>query len=377
MVQRLLNLAPLLEKKSFFLYGPRATGKSSLIRQQLSESCQIINLLDSEIYLRLLQNPGLLEGLIGGKRRHIVIDEIQKIPALLDQVHRLIEEKGLRFLLTGSSARKLKRGQANLLAGRAWRTDLYPLVSAEIGKIDLLKFLLYGGMPSIYLSKEPIEEVQAYVRNYLYEEIQAEGLTRNIPQFSRFLEVAALSCGQIINYTKIANDVGFSPTTIREYYQILEDTLIGFQVTPFLKTKKRKPVATSKFYLFDSGITNQMAGIKSIDQNSDLFGRRFEQFIAMELRAYNGYLRKNEPLQFWRAANYEVDFVIGEHIAIEVKATKKINSGDLKSLLALKEEKKIKNLYLVSQDPLVQEHKGISCIPWTLFLKNLWGHKIW
>lgn len=346
----------------------------------MKSSTQIINLLESETYLRLLKNPGLLENLIQPEKKCIVIDEVQKIPQILDEVHRLIEEKKIKFLLTGSSARKLKRGQANLLAGRAWRADLFPLVSGELNtknsKLNLEKYLLFGGMPAIYLSSNPKEEINAYVKNYLYEEIQAEGLTRNIPQFSRFLEIAALSSGQIINFTKVATDVGFSPATIREYYQILEDTLIGFKVLPYLKTKKRKPIATSKFYLFDVGITNQLAGIRFLDKKSDLFGRCLEQFVAMELRAYLSYQRLDEPLQFWRASNVEVDFLVGEEVAIEVKSSSKINSDDLKGLRALKEEKKIRKLYLVSLDPLIQNHDGIQCIPLDIFLSDLWLTKI-
>jgi predicted AAA+ superfamily ATPase len=229
-LQRVIVLADLLKRKSFFLFGPRATGKSFLVRTQLADRALVVDLLRSDLAFRLAADPGLLEALVGdrqGAGSWIVIDEVQKLPILLDEVHRLIESRGLRFLLTGSSARKLKRGQANLLAGRAWTAQLYPLTSAEIPRFDLPRFLRFGGLPPVVLSEEPVEELRAYVRTYLQEEIQAEGLVRRLPQFSRFLATAALTNGQMLNFAQIASDAGVPATTVREYYFLLEDTLIG------------------------------------------------------------------------------------------------------------------------------------------------------
>ncbi len=378
---RPLDVAALAKKKSFFLLGPRATGKSFLIRQQLGDQAVVIDLLRSDIYLRLSVNPGLLESLIEGGRpgrsSPIVIDEVQKLPSLLDEVHRLIEERRMRFILTGSSARKLKRGHANLLGGRAWTAHLHPLTYPEIPRFDLLRFLRYGGLPPVVLSDEPEEELHAYVRTYLHEEIQAEGLVRRLPAFSRFLTTAALTNGQMLNFAKIGNDAGLPAATVREHYFLLEDTLVGFLLPAWVKSKKRKAISTAKFYFFDTGVTHALAGTKVLDRNSDLYGRSFEQWLAMELRAYLDYRRHHEPLCYWRSvADHEVDFVIGDHTAIEVKATRRVTGSDLRGLEALAEEKIVRRLFLVSEDPVETKRGSIRCLPWKRFLDELWGDQI-
>jgi len=379
---RQLNLLSLLKKKSFFLLGPRATGKSYLIEMQLKAKAIVLNLLRTELYLRLLSTPGELEAIIDAElvkheASYIVIDEVQKIPALLDEVHRLIESRRFRFLLTGSSARKLKRGGANLLAGRAWVANLYPLSFSEIPKFNLAHYLRYGGLPSVYASEFPEEELSAYVNTYLYEEIQAESLVRKIPQFSRFLEVAALTNGQLINFAKISSNCEVPASTIREYYTLLEDTLIGFTLPAWNKSKKRKAITTSKFYFFDCGVVHTLAGTKNIDRNSNLYGNSFEHWIALELRSYLGYRRKKEELCFWRSThNHEVDFVIGDQVAVEVKSTQKINDYDLKGIRALQEENKIKKFIIVSQDKIETKKDNIHCMHWETFMKLLWEDKI-
>ena len=380
--QRQLQLKQLIEKKSFFLLGPRATGKSFLIHQELGERALILNLLRSDLYLRLSQSPWELEAIIeaaldGKKDPIIVIDEVQKLPNLLDEVHRLIEEKKWRFLLTGSSARKLKHGHANLLAGRAWTAHLFPLSFSEIPNFRLEHYLRYGGLPAIYPSEFPEEELIAYAHTYLYEEIQAEGLVRKLPQFSRFLQVAALHNGLILNFNKVSSDTGVSASTIREYYEILKDTLIGFSLEPWNQSKKRKASSTAKFYFFDCGVTHALAGTQTLDRNSNLYGRSFEQWIALELRSYLNYRRKQEALGFWRSTHqHEVDFTIGNHTAIEVKASKKINTSDFKGLLALQEEEIFKNYFVVSQDPIEAKHGAIHCMHWKNFLTRLWADKL-
>ncbi len=377
--QRKLNLSDLLKKKSFFLLGPRSTGKSTLIQQQLKKQSFVIDLLESDYSLRLSTRPQDLEDLIGPipKEKIIVIDEVQKIPPLLDEVHRLIEKQKRRFLLTGSSARKLKGQAANLLGGRAWVAHLYPLSWSELPRFSLESHLLYGGLPPVKLSRYPQEELRAYVHTYLYEEIRAEAVVRKIPAFSRFLEVAALSNGQLINFTEIASDCAVPASTVREYYTVLEDTLLGFELAPWTKSKKRKAIQTAKFYFFDLGVTHHLAGIHHLDRNSDPYGRAFEHFIGLELQAYLGYSRRLEEIKFWRSVNgQEVDYVIGDHTAIEVKATQKVSERHLKGLKAIAEETKFKNKILVSQDRLSQTKGGILCLPWEAFLERLWGGKL-
>lgn len=385
---RFLNLLELLKKKSFFLFGPRATGKTYLIKQQLEGTGSqpkaiVINLLKSNIFLKLSQNPSELEGIIlaaireGGDIPLVVVDEIQKTPLLLDEVHRLIEERGWRFLMTGSSARKIRRGHANLLAGRAWSASLFPLCSQEIPSFSLERYLRYGGLPVVYSSENPEEELDAYVQTYLKEEILAEGLIRKIPPFARFLKTAALSSGNILNFTEIGNDAQVSPSTVREYYSILEDTLIGFMMEPWGAGKKRKAVMTAKFYFFDTGVTHALSGTQTIDRNSNLYGNSFEQFMAMELRAYLSYHRIKETLGFWRTLQgHEVDFVLGDHTAIEVKATQKISSHHLRGLKALEEEGLFKRFYLVTHDPIETIKDHVTFIHWKKFLEKLWNNEI-
>lgn len=377
---RCLDISGLLKKKSIFLFGPRATGKTTLIYDQLRHDACVIDLLKSDYVLRLSSRPSELEAVIErNKKTFVVIDEIQKIPLLLDEIQRLIETKKYRFLLTGSSARKLKAGRSNLLAGRAWNAELFPLTSWEIGieNMNLKKYFLHGGLPAIYLSSDPKEELRAYIRNYLYEEIQAEGIVRKIPAFSRFLETAALTNGQLLNYAQIASDSEVPAPTVREYYQILVDTLIGFMVEPWTKSKKRKAISTAKFYFFDCGVVHALQQKWNISEQSVDFGNALEHFIAMELRSYLHYSRIFEELKFWRSTSqFEVDFVIADQMAIEVKAKKKVSDRDLKNIKALQEENIFKKYFLVSQDPIEAVRNRVTCVPWQTFLKDLWSGNI-
>lgn len=376
-VSRQLQLAPLLAKKSFFLFGPRATGKTTVIRQQLSETANIIDLLDSRYFLKLSSSPHELESLIEANPAEIiVVDEIQRIPELLNEIHRLIETKNVTFLLTGSSARKLRRGRANLLAGRVWEARMFPFIQGELQDFDLERYLRYGGLPAVYLSEYPEEELDAYVNTYLKEEIMAEGLIRRLPPFSRFLKTMALSNGEMINFTKLANDCLVPPSTVAEYVGLLEDTLIGFRLPAWTESKKRKAIKTGKFYFFDPGVTHMLAGTETMDRNSNLYGKSFEQFICMELRAYLSYRRKKLSLTYWRSKNgHEVDFLLGKKTAIEVKATQKISKNDFKGLKYLNEEGFFENLILVSQDPLSTRTANLLTLPWQKFLTDLWQDK--
>lgn len=374
---RALDLRRLLAKKSFFLFGPRATGKSTLIRQQLGREAFVIDLLDSRNYLRLSASPSDLEAMIAASDSAlVVIDEVQRIPELLNEVHRLIESKQLRFLLTGSSARKLRRGQANLLAGRVWEARLFPLIHREIPDFDLDRYLLYGGLPMVWLSAEPAEELDAYVHTYLTEEIMAEGLVRKLPPFSRFLRAMALSNGEMLNFAKLANDCQVPPSTVAEYAALLEDTLVGFLLPAWTASKKRKAIRTAKFYFFDCGVTHLLAGTRALDRNSDLYGKSFEQFIGGEIRAWLSYNRIKQPLGYWRSAHGdEVDFVIGEEVAIEVKASARVSWRDFKGLDRLAEEGVFKHYLLVSQDPIELSDGARHALPWQSFLEGLWARK--
>jgi len=375
-LKRTLDIKQLVEKKSHFLFGPRGTGKSSLIRQQLGDQALIIDLLYSVSYMRLLENPSYLESMIALQphQKIIVIDEIQRIPELLNEVHRLIEKRGLHFLLTGSSTRKLKKYGVNLLAGRARQAELFPLTFHEIIDFNLHRYLQFGGLPMVYLSDEPAEDLEAYVYTYLEQEIKMEAVVQKLPAFSRFLQLSALTSGNTLNLTSIASDAGVSSVTLREYYQILQDTFLGFIVEPWLHSTKRKAASTARFYYFDMGVKNQLAGITSLSPKTDLFGQAFEHFIAIELRAYLSYTRKKLPLCFWRTTNgYEVDFIIGDEIAIEVKSSEKISEKHFKTLNYLIEENKLKKYYLVSQDPIAAQCGQITALPWDHFFKKIVG----
>ena len=372
-VERLLKLDELLKKKSFFLFGPRSTGKTTLIQRQIPDS-RIYDLLDARQFTRLTKNPNLLEEENRQDPRLIVIDEIQKIPSLLDEVHRLISQYNWSFLLTGSSARKLKRGAANLLAGRAWIAELFPLTSHEIPDFDLVTYLNRGGLPNVYFSQNPHEELENYISLYLKEEIQQESLTRNLPSFTAFLDAIALSNGEEINFESFASDCAVSPMTARNYLQILEDTLIGFSLEGFRKTKKRKAISRLKHYLFDVGVVNTLCERGEIRPKSELFGKAFEQFVIQEIRACLSYRRLKKRMFYWRSTSgFEVDLILDQDLALEIKSTSMIGERDLKGLRALKEEGLIRRYAIVSLDKELRETSdGIRIYPWKAFFQRLW-----
>jgi predicted AAA+ superfamily ATPase len=375
---RTLNISKLLKHKSFFLFGPRATGKTSLISAQLQDAT-VFDLLDAEIYNQLLRRPKILEEVVVSKSspKIMVIDEVQKLPMLLDEVHRILSKHDVTFLLTGSSARKLRRGSANLLAGRAWQAELYPLCSREIPDFDLMNYLNKGGLPAIYGSNFAQEELRSYLGNYLKEEVQAESLTRNLPAFATFLDAIALTNGQEINFESLSSDCGVSPMTMKNYLSILDDTLIGFTLPAFTKTKKRKAISRGKYYLFDIGVVNQLARRGEVLPKSESFGHAFEHFIQLEIRAWNSYSRHYKPISYWRSTSkFEVDAIISDELAIEIKATDLVQDKHLKGLRALKEEGLIKEYCVVSCD--LQKRvtdDGITIYPWRDFLTRLWGWK--
>lgn len=370
--QRHLDLVRQTRTASRFLFGPRGTGKSFLIRETLPDAL-VINLLSSNEYLRLAENPSLLHELVGSQNKLVVIDEVQKLPALLDEVHTLIEERKIRFLLTGSSARKLKRGAANLLAGRARTSHLFPLTSRELPNFSLQPYLLWGGLPEVWNVDDRQDYLDAYIDTYL-KEVLAEQIARSLPHFARFLKVAALSSGELANFANLASDSQLPASTVRNYFQALEDTLVGSVLDPWTESKKRKAIATGKFYFFDVGVRNRILGITEIVPRTETYGQSFEHFIFMELRAYASYSTARPSLHFWRSVNHhEVDFVLGGNVAIEVKAARKTSERDAKGLRALAEEGHITSCIVVSEDALNREAQGIQYLHWSEFLRRLWS----
>jgi len=371
MYKRILDLPMLLKKKSFFLFGPRGTGKTTLIQHTLSGTT-VIDLLEIKTYREYLKNPSIISE--QKLKPIVVIDEVQKLPEILDEVHRLIEAEKLTFLLTGSSARKLKRGGANLLAGRAWWAEMFPLTSSEIPDFDLTTYLNRGGLPAVYPSDDYIEELRAYAALYLKEEIQNEALTRKVVQFAEFLDLMALSNGEEISYQSIASDCGVSPNSIKNYIQILEDTLVAFQLKAFTKTRQRKAISRSKLYLFDIGVTNSLANRGEIMEGSELFGKAFEHFILLEVRAFLSYTRKNVKMCYWRSTSrFEVDLILDNRWGIEIKSATSIQGKHLKGIRALKEEGIIRNFAVVSCDRYERKTQDdITIFPWELFLEKLW-----
>jgi len=375
MYKRILDLNKLLKKKSFFLFGPRGTGKTTLLRHMLSDAT-VIDLLEIKTYRTYLKNPSVISE--QKLKPIVVIDEVQKLPEILDEVHRLIEAEKLTFLLTGSSARKLKRGGANLLAGRAWWAEMFPLTSNEIPDFDLMTYLNRGGLPAVYPSDDYIEELRAYTALYLKEEIQNESLTRKVAQFSEFLDLMALSNGEEISYQSIAGDCGVSPNSIKNYIQVLEDTLVAFQLKAYTKTRKRKAISRSKLYFFDIGVTNSLANRGEIMIGSELFGKAFEHFILLEVKAFLSYTRKNIKMCYWRSTSrFEVDLILGNQWGIEIKSATSIQDKHLKGIRALKEEGNIRNFAAVSCDRYERNTSdNITIFPWKLFLEKLWNGNI-
>jgi uncharacterized protein len=371
-IERFLNLSRLLGKKSHFLLGPRQTGKTFLIHHTL-KNVRLYDLLDTSVYLALNQNPGRMAQELTPKDRIVVIDEIQRLPVLLNEVHRLIEKRGVRFLLTGSSARKLRRGGINLLGGRARTKYLHPLTYQELGnRFDFLQAMSRGLLPSIYFSDDPRADLQAYVGSYLQQEIVAEGMTRNVPAFSRFLRVAALYNGTIVNFTNVANDAQVARTTIYEYFEILKDTLILHELPPWRKSKKRKPLASSKYYFFDVGVVAALQG-REFRSGTREFGEAFETYLLHELLSYTDYV-SGEPLSYWRSTSgFEVDFIIGDHTGVEAKAKENVSAQDVRSLRALAEEKKLKRYLCVSLEPRMRKFDCVTVLPLRAFLGALWN----
>lgn len=378
MFRRALTL-PLRPAESFFLWGPRQTGKSSLLRATYPDAIWI-DLLRTDDFIRYRTRPALLrEELIDTPRgRVVVIDEVQKVPALLDEVHWLIENRGLRFALCGSSARRVKRGHANLLGGRALRFELLGLVSSEIGRdFDVVRAVNQGFLPRHYLSDRPNARLRSYVNDYLKEEIAAEGLVRNLPAFSGFLAAAALSDGELVHFTNVARECGTSNVTAREHFQILVDTLLGRFLPAFTKRPKRRVIQSPKFYFADVGVVNHLAKRGRLEPGSALFGKAFENWVHHELQAYRAYREFGFDLSYWRVASgAEVDFVVDDvRLAIEAKSSTKVHDGHLKGLREIRRDhSRIARRIVVSLDVRARRTEdGIEILPARTFAERLWS----
>lgn len=371
---------PLKGSGAAFLWGPRGTGKTTYLKQKYPQA-KYYDLLDSQLFTEFtLQPHHLREEILAQRPIIVILDEIQKIPKLLDEVHWLLENTPTLFILCGSSARKLKREAKNLLGGRAVSYQLFPLVTVEIKNFDLNRALSYGTVPRHYLATKPKPLLKAYVNNYLKEEIIDEAIIRNIPSFAKFLHVVALTHGQLLNYANMGREVGVSPSSVRDYYQILEDTLVGHTLEPWRKSKDRRLIETAKFYLFDVGVANSLhPEVSEVVEGTDIYGNSFEHFLVEEIRAYLAYKDRNEPLYFWRTASgYEVDLIIGDlAMAIEFKSTKQVSSNHLRGIRALKEEHKPGRALLVSRE---ESHRkttdGIEIIHWKNFCQQLWKDQL-
>lgn len=379
MFSRILSLNE-ASTESIFFWGARQTGKSTLLKQ-LFPAAHYYDLLLSDEYSRLRFRPALLreecEMLDEGEL--VIIDEVQKIPALLDEVHWLMTERNLRFILCGSSARKLRRCGANLLGGRAIRKTLFPLVSAEIPDFDIDVALNNGMLPRHYLIKDPRQRLEAYVGDYLQQEIVAEAVVRRIDSFTRFLQVAALSDTEILNYTKIASDCGVSSKSVKEYFSILEETMLGYHIPAYSKVIRRKLVAAPKFYFFDVGIPNYLMKRIPLKSGSSEYGHALEHLICQELKAYLSYRGIDKNLSYWRTSDhrYEVDFIVGDaEVAIEVKSSETVDSSETRGLRAFAEEHPSARLIIVSMEQRPRRHKDIEIWPAREFLRKLWADKI-
>lgn len=365
-----------VETNSIFLWGARQTGKSTLLKMRFP-GVRYIDLLKSDEFARYSRRPALLREELSllPKNELIIIDEIQKIPALLDEVHWLISNHHLRFILSGSSARKLRRSGVNLLGGRAIRKHLYPFVSVEIPEFDIVKACNNGMLPPHYLVENATNRLQAYVGDYLQQEIKLKRFTRNLNTFTRFLEVAALSNGEILNYNNISLECGVSAPTVKEYFSILEETLIAYIIPAFTRNVKRRVIQSPKFYYFDVGIANFLLKRTSVNPGSPEFGHAFEHFIMQEIIAYIGYFRPLQNLSYWRTSSgYEVDVIIGNaEVAIEIKSSDEVQSHHTKGLKAFSEEFPNCRLIVVSLDKYARRLNNVEVYPALEFLSMLWN----
>jgi predicted AAA+ superfamily ATPase len=364
--------------QTFFLWGPRQTGKSTLLRHRYPEAVWI-DLLKADVFRRYATRPELLrQELSQSGARFVVVDEVQKVPALLDEAHWLHENAGVHFALCGSSARKLKRGHGNLLGGRALRRELYGLSAHELSTdFDLNRMLNHGTLPRIYASASPRSLLNAYVADYLKEEVMAEGLVRHLPPFSEFLNAAALTDTEQVNFTTIGRELGVSRETVRGYFEILGDTLLARMLPPYRKRPKRRLSLADKFYFHDVGVVNFLARRGTLEPGSELYGKAFESWVFHELCSYNSYRERFAEFSFWRlSTGVEVDFIVNDlECAIECKSSTEVQTHHLKGLRELQSEHPtIGKRIVVSREPTSRRTSGgIGILSVADFLDALWS----
>ena len=365
--------------EGMFLFGARQTGKSTLLKERFKGAIYY-DLLDPNLRKAFKRNPSLLKEALQDKPAGtlVIVDEIQKVPELLDVVHFLMVDRGLFFILSGSSARKMKRSGANTLGGRAIPETLYPLVWPEVTDFQIDRAVQNGMIPRHYMVEDATKRLSGYVKVYLDEEIREEGEVRELDAFERFMEVAAISDGEMLNYSNIASDCGVSAKTVKSYFQILYDTLIGYEIPAFRKEIKRKIVQAPRFYYFDVGLANYLMGRHSLKRGTDDYGHAFEHFVMQEIIAYKGYNDKRDIISYWHTYDQkEVDVVIGDaKVAIEIKSTEHVETKHKKGLKAFHEEHPDCRLMLVSLDPITRKSGDAELIYVLDFLKLLWGYQV-
>ncbi len=381
-IERVIQI-DLPPNKSAFLWGPRQTGKSTYLRHRFPDSV-VYDFLKTDLFLEISKRPALLREQVlamnpKALEHPIILDEVQKVPTVLDEVHWLIENTGTTFVLCGSSARKLRRGNVNLLGGRAWHYEMFPLTSRELNEIDLLRILNRGMVPSHYLDDHYRKSLKAYTQDYLKEEIFDEGLVRNLPAFSRFFEAMGYSHGEMINFSNIARDCGVNSKTVKEYYQILVDTLVGKMIAPFKRRQDRHVITkTPKFYLFDVGIAGAIRKTAIPEEKGEAFGKAFEHFIFMEIVAYNGYKELDFDVEYWRTkSGQEVDFVLGRgDVAIEVKGTSRVDNNELTGIKAFVDSYSPRSALVVCNEKRERVVGPVRILPWWTFLDLLWSGEV-
>lgn len=378
MYHRIFDVENRLDE-AMFLFGARQTGKSTLLKERFPKAIYI-DLLKSDVRTRFKQHPEeFRESLLRYPPETLVIvDEIQKVPDLLDEVHWLMVEKGLWFILSGSSARKIKKSGANNLGGRAMPETLFPLVSAEIPDFDIERAVQNGMIPRHYMVANARNRMRAYIDLYVKEEIIEEALVQNVDEFIRFMEVAAIMDGEILNYENVASDCGVSANTVKAYYKILVDTLLGFEVPAYRKVIKRKLYKSPRFYYFDIGIANHLTKRYQLAPKTPEYGHAFEHLIMQEIVAYLAYTNSDEELTYWHTyENIEVDAIIGDaRVAIEIKSTDHVDHGDKKGIMEFAKEHPNAKQILVSRDRISRRSGNMDLYYVTDFFKTLWAGEI-
>lgn len=379
MIKRLLTL-PLLGKKSIFLFGPRGTGKTYWLKTAMPDALYL-DLLDFSLFSSLSAQPNRLESLIPPHHTGwIIIDEVQRVPELLNEVHRLIEHKQMKFVLTGSSARSLRKKGVNLLAGRALTYHMHPLVAQELGALfNVQQALTYGLLPSILSEDNPKKYLESYVQTYVREEVLQEGLTRNVGAFNHFLEVASFSQGSLLNISDIARELALTRSMVSSYFDILDDLLLSKRLSVFSQRAKRKMIAHQKFYFFDTGVFRALRPTGPLDKIEEIDGSALETLFLQSLSAINDYYELGYSIHFWRTSTgQEVDFVLygprGLH-AFEIKRSSAITNKDLRGLKAFKEDYPEGKLHLIYTGKQKEYHTkdfgDITFIPFETALHEL------